>query len=190
MSQTATPTAREIALILIRHYEGTRLYLYDDATGKPAPPGGSFKGNPTCGTGHLLRVDDKVASDGSITQDQADAWLDADIRAASSVVYGKLGANLTSQLTAPQIGALIDLAFNLGGAPFKASTGLAGDLCARDFESIPDQLRKWRKAGGEVLLGLQRRREAEALVWQGVDPQEAIRQAEALFPAQKASAGT
>ena len=31
-----------------------------------------------------------------------------------------------------------------------------------DYESVPDEMRRWNKAGGEVLNGLVRRRDAEA----------------------------
>jgi GH24 family phage-related lysozyme (muramidase) len=34
-----------------------------------------------------------------------------------------------------------------------------------DYESVPDEMRRWNKAGGEVLEGLTRRREAEALLF-------------------------
>jgi GH24 family phage-related lysozyme (muramidase) len=36
-----------------------------------------------------------------------------------------------------------------------------------DFDEVPRQIRRWNKASGEVLEGLVRRREAEALLFQG-----------------------
>jgi GH24 family phage-related lysozyme (muramidase) len=35
------------------------------------------------------------------------------------------------------------------------------------MEDVPHQIRRWNKAGGEVLDGLVRRREAEALLFKG-----------------------
>ena len=35
------------------------------------------------------------------------------------------------------------------------------------YEEVPYQMKRWNKAGGEVLNGLVRRREAEALLFQG-----------------------
>ena len=35
------------------------------------------------------------------------------------------------------------------------------------YEEVPYQMKRWNKAGGEVLKGLVRRREAEALLFQG-----------------------
>jgi lysozyme len=34
---------------------------------------------------------------------------------------------------------------------------------------VPEQIRRWNKAGGKVLKGLVRRREAEALLFAGKD---------------------
>jgi len=35
-----------------------------------------------------------------------------------------------------------------------------------DLEDVPHQIKRWNKAGGRVLQGLVRRREAEALLFQ------------------------
>ena len=35
-------------------------------------------------------------------------------------------------------------------------------LNAGDYAAVPDEMRRWNKAGGEVLEGLVRRRDAEA----------------------------
>ena len=35
------------------------------------------------------------------------------------------------------------------------------------YEEVPTQMKRWNKAGGKVLDGLVRRREAEALLYQG-----------------------
>jgi lysozyme len=39
-------------------------------------------------------------------------------------------------------------------------------LNANDLDDVPAQIRRWNKAGGKVLAGLTRRREAEALMFQ------------------------
>ena len=38
-----------------------------------------------------------------------------------------------------------------------------------EFDRVPSEIKRWNKAGGEVLDGLIRRREAEALLFQGKD---------------------
>ena len=39
----------------------------------------------------------------------------------------------------------------------------------KDWDEVPNQIKRWNKAGGKVLEGLVRRREAEALLFQGKD---------------------
>jgi lysozyme len=40
-------------------------------------------------------------------------------------------------------------------------------LNAGEYEGVPAQIKRWNKAGGKVLDGLVRRREAEALLFEG-----------------------
>ena len=65
-----------------------------------------------------------------------------------------------------QFDALVSWVFNLGPANLKAST-LLKVLNAKDYEGVPAQIKRWNKAGGKVLQGLIRRREAESLLFEG-----------------------
>ena len=67
-------------------------------------------------------------------------------------------------LTQNQFDALVSWTFNLGSGNLQESTMLR-KLNYGDYESVPDEMRRWNKAGGEVLEGLTRRREAEALLF-------------------------
>ena len=58
--------------------------------------------------------------------------------------------------------------FNLGPTNLQEST-LLKLLNAGDYHSVPNQIRRWNKANGEVLEGLVRRREAEAIMFAGGD---------------------
>ena len=40
-------------------------------------------------------------------------------------------------------------------------------LNSKDYEGVPSQIKRWNKAGGQVKQGLIRRREAEALLFEG-----------------------
>jgi lysozyme len=60
-----------------------------------------------------------------------------------------------------RLAALIDFAFNLGLGSLRSST-LRKRVNAGAWDLVPHELRKWNKAGGRVLRGLTRRREAEA----------------------------
>jgi len=63
---------------------------------------------------------------------------------------------------------LVAWVFNLGPSNLKAST-LLKVLNSGDIDGVPAQFKRWNKAGGKVLEGLIRRREAEALLFEGKD---------------------
>jgi lysozyme len=63
-------------------------------------------------------------------------------------------------VTPTQFGALVSLAYNIGGAALSKST-LIKRLNAGRTQEAADQFLVWNRAGGRVLSGLQRRREAE-----------------------------
>jgi len=56
--------------------------------------------------------------------------------------------------------------FNLGNGNLLASTMLKV-INSGDHAGVPAQIKRWNKAGGKVLDGLVRRREAEALLYEG-----------------------
>lgn len=62
--------------------------------------------------------------------------------------------------TPQQVAALTDFAFNLGEGNLKNST-LRRKVNADLWDEVPAQLMRWNKAGGRVLRGLTRRRQAE-----------------------------
>ena len=53
----------------------------------------------------------------------------------------------------------------LGEGALKSSTMLKKINAAR-HEEVPGQMKRWNRAGGKVLKGLERRREAEAALYQ------------------------
>jgi lysozyme len=63
--------------------------------------------------------------------------------------------------TPGRVAALCDFAFNVGLGALRSST-LRRRVNAGEWGDVPSQLRRWNKAGGRVLRGLVRRREAEA----------------------------
>ena len=46
-------------------------------------------------------------------------------------------------------------------------------LNSGEYKSVPEQIKRWNKAGGKVLEGLTRRRNAEALLFEGKDWEQA-----------------
>jgi GH24 family phage-related lysozyme (muramidase) len=63
-----------------------------------------------------------------------------------------------------QFDALVSFVFNLGAGNFAGST-LLKMVNASDFNNAAGQFIRWNRAGGKVLTGLTRRREAEAALF-------------------------
>jgi len=138
-----------IAAALARRFEG----LYPTPDLCPA-------GVPTIGYGATHYLDGRAVhlTDAPISRETAERLLLAQVR----TVYMPAVLRLCPGADSPErLAALIDFAFNLGTGALRAST-LRKRVNAGAWLAVPDELRKWNMAGGRVLRGLQRRREAEA----------------------------
>lgn len=141
--------ALPVALALMRRFEG----FYPKPYVCPA-------GVPTIGYGNTYyESGDRVAlTDPPISRERAEALLLWAVR----TVYLPQVLRLCPGLDNPdRLAALIDFTYNLGGSNLKAST-LRKRVNSGDWDAVPEELRKWNKAGGRVLRGLTIRREAEA----------------------------
>ena len=136
-------------LALIKKFEGCELEAYKCAAGVWTIGYGSTKG---------------VKEGDTITQEEADKLLLHEMEEYE----GYVNDLVTVDLSQNQFDALVSWVFNLGPANLKAST-LLKVLNAKDYEGVPAQIKRWNKAGGKVLQGLIRRREAEAFLFQGKD---------------------
>ena len=65
-----------------------------------------------------------------------------------------------------QFDALVSWTFNLGAGNLNSSTMLK-KLNNQEYDEVASQMKRWNKANGKVLEGLVRRREAEALLYEG-----------------------
>lgn len=134
---------------LIKKFEGCRLEPYLCSAGVL-----------TIGYGHT-----RTAVEGqNWSQDHAEEMLKNDLQEFEQYVEELVAVPLHQN----QFDALVAWCFNLGPANLKAST-LLKVLNAGDYEGVPAQIKRWNKAGGKVLEGLIRRREAEALLFMGED---------------------
>ena len=136
-------------LALIKKFEGCKLESYKCAAGVWTIGYGSTKG---------------IKEGMSITQEKAEELLLEDV----SIFEDNVLDSVTMPLSQHQFDALVSWTFNLGGANLKASTMLK-KLNAGEYEEVPSQMKRWNKAGGKVLQGLIRRREAESLLFEGKD---------------------
>ena len=127
---------------LIKKFEGCELYAYQCSANVW-----------TIGYGHTKDVEPGM----QITQEDAEQRLVDELHEYENYI----NEYVTAPLSQNQFDAMVSWVYNLGPANLKAST-LLKVLNAGDYEGVPAQIRRWNKAGGEILDGLIRRREAEA----------------------------
>jgi len=133
-------------LKLIKKFEGCELKSYQDSVGVW-----------TIGYGHTKGVEEGQ----EITQEEAEEMLASEL----SEYEGYINDMVECDLEQHQFDALVAWVYNLGPTNLRSSTMLKR-LNANDLDDVPAQIRRWNKAGGKVLAGLTRRREAEALMFQ------------------------
>jgi lysozyme len=95
-----------------------------------------------------------------LTPAEAEELLRNDVRAHSIPIESLIKVPVTDN----QFAALVSFAFNLGVNSLRNST-LLRKLNARDYDGAALEFAKWNKAGGKVMRGLTRRREAEATLF-------------------------
>ena len=95
------------------------------------------------------------------TQEQAEEWLVEEMEEYESYINDQVEVDLEQY----QFDALVSWVYNLGPTNLSSSTMLKV-LNEEKYNEVPNQIRRWNKAGGNVLDGLTRRREAESLFFQ------------------------
>ena len=137
----------EEGIALIKKFEGCELEAYQCSANVW-----------TIGYGHTR----DISEGDTCTQADADEMLVDDLQEFEGYVNELIDAELTQS----QFDALVAWTYNLGPTNLKSST-LLKRLNEDDMADVPHQIRRWNKAAGQVLDGLVRRREAEALLFQG-----------------------
>jgi len=136
-----------IGINLIKEFEGLRLEAYRCSAGVL-----------TIGYGTTAGVKPGQA----ITAAKAEELLAADLRKFEDTVNTAVAVPLTQGM----YDALVSLTYNIGSGAFRAST-LLRKLNAKDYAGAAEQFPRWNRAGGKVLAGLTRRREAERKLFEG-----------------------
>ncbi len=136
-------------IALIKKFEGCELEAYKCAAGVL-----------TIGYGHTKGVTDGM----QITKAQADEMLVEELATYEAYVSNAV----ENQLDQCMFDAIVSWTYNLGPTNLLSSTMLKV-LNAGEYDEVPAQLKRWNKANGKVLEGLIRRREAEALLFEGKD---------------------
>lgn len=152
----------ENGLELLKQWEGFKLQQYKDSAGLP-----------TIGVGHLITSSEKASGQivingvpvqyaSGLTDQQALDLLSQDVKPAETSVNNGVKVALNQN----QFDALVSFTFNTGTGAFNSST-LLKVLNQGQYDQVPDQLRRWNKAGGKVVQGLVNRRENEIKLWNG-----------------------
>ena len=129
------------ALVGIATHEGYRSKAYKDTVGIPTIGYGETAG---------VKIGDKTTPERALVQLLSSTEKHADaIRQCIKV-----------PLYQHEFDAYISLAYNIGTGAFCRST-LVKKLNAKDYAGACEEIKRWNKAGGKVLPGLVKRREAE-----------------------------
>lgn len=133
-------------LALTEQFEGCRLTAYQDQVGVW-----------TIGYGH---TGPEVCAGMTISLEQAQALLAKDVSSAAAFV----NRTVAVEISQGEFDALVDFVFNLGVGAFERSS-LLRLLNAGEFTAAAAQFALWDRAGGAVVAGLLRRRQAETALF-------------------------
>ena len=136
-------------LSLIKKFEGCELKAYRCAANVLTIGYGSTKG---------------VTEDMEITQEEAESLLQEEMHEYEGYINDMVKVPLEQH----QFDAMVSWVFNLGSGNLSSLT-LLKKLNNSEYDEVPAQIRRWNKAGGKVLDGLIRRREAEAKMFMNED---------------------
>jgi len=137
----------EEGLSLIKKFEGCELKAYRCAANVLTIGYGTTKG---------------VTEDMEITKEEAESILKEEMHEYEGYINNMVKVPLEQN----QFDAMVSWVFNLGSTNLSSST-LLKKLNNSEYDEVPSQIKRWNKAGGKVLDGLIRRREAEALLFEG-----------------------
>ena len=134
-------------LDLIKKFEGFRADAYLDPVGVPTIGYGTTS---AAGVGISVKLGMRIS------EAQAEIYL--------AEALDKFEAHIAPLITAPISGnewaAFLSLAYNIGPSAFAKSSALR-KFNVGDRQGAADAILLWNKAGGKVLAGLTRRRQAE-----------------------------
>ena len=137
----------DAAVELVTQFEGFSAVPYQDPVGVWTIGYGSTRD---------LRMAPVCATTAPVTETEGALMVKRDLSSACQTVQGDVQVPLNDN----QKAALEDFVYNLGMGNFKSST-LLRKLNAGDYAGAAAEFDKWDMAGGKVLAGLLRRRQAE-----------------------------
>ena len=139
----------ENGLELIKKFEGCETTAYQDSVGVWTIGFGHTKGVKE---GQTCSIEDAE----SMLADEMDEY------------EGYINNMVKVELQQHEFDALVAWVYNLGPTNLGESTMLKV-LNGGQFDRVPDEMNRWTRAGGKILEGLVRRRQAESLMFQDLD---------------------
>lgn len=157
----------DAATTVVKKIEGFSATPYDD---NGSLPGGTW----TIGYGSIRDASNQpvTANTPPITEAEAVDLLVRDMDDSARAVDRRV----TIDLLEYEAAALISWTYNLGEGALSSSTMLKR-INAGAKQDVPDEMRQWIHQNGKALLGLLRRRWAEAAIFQGIDGKDACTRA-------------
>ena len=140
-------TINKATIDLVKSFEGLRLKAYKDAVGVLTIGYGT---TAMAGVGIVPHIGM------TITEAEAETYL---MRALEKFAL-KIRPKITAPINDNEFGSFLSLAYNVGPSAFAKSSALR-KFNAGDKAGAANAILLWNKAGGKVLKGLVRRREAE-----------------------------
>ena len=137
-------------LLLIKSFEGLRLKAYRDPVGIWTIGYGTTRG---------------VRPDMSISEAEAEQFLQQDLIRFEQAIDDAVNAPVNDN----QFSALVSFTYNVGSGALRSSTLLKLLNARDDLRRTADEFPRWNRAGGRVLEGLTRRRNAERALFLGED---------------------
>ena len=137
-------------LLLIKSFEGLRLHAYRDAVGIWTIGYGTTRG---------------VRPGMRISEAEAEKFLQEDLTRFEQAINEAVQVPINDN----QFSALVSFTYNVGSGAFRSSTLLRLLNQRQSVHAVADQLPRWNRAGGRVLAGLTRRRNAERALFLGED---------------------
>tara|TARA_R110000787_G_scaffold285652_1_gene401934 strand:+ start:985 stop:1461 length:477 start_codon:yes stop_codon:yes gene_type:complete len=117
----------------------------------------------TIGYGSLKLIDGSPVEDGmTISKQDAEDLLAHELHEYE----GYINQAVEPDLKQNEFDSLVSWVFNLGPSNLRAST-LLKVLNNKDYSDVPNQIKRWNKVKGVPNEGLMKRRNAEALLFQG-----------------------
>ncbi|MEM9087206.1 MAG: lysozyme [Cyanobacteria bacterium P01_F01_bin.53] len=137
-------------LLLIKSFEGLRLQAYRDAVGIWTIGYGTTRG---------------VRSGMRISEAEAEKFLQQDLNRFEKAINDAVKVPINDN----QFSALVSFTYNVGSGAFRSSTLLRLLNQRQSLHTTAEQFPRWNRAGGRVLAGLTRRRNAEKALFLGED---------------------